>query len=165
MPSALRVSSPAPGEKRSGVDAVGHHGEAGHLEPQVGDRRRVLPRQRDQPVGAARQRAAHRLLVGEEQRAAQPGADEPVVVGDDQRRGGAARHGGERRLDPEDERVVDVHDVDLGQPEQARQQRRGAELEQRREAPQRRRRRRRRARRRDRQTETSCPRRVCSAAW
>ena len=117
------------------VDAVWHLDQLLRLlalKPcQVGNRRGVVGRQHAHAIGGADQRRRDGVLVGLEQPAANTAADEPVLVVDEQRLAAslASQAGKQRQLRAEDERVVDVDDVEARDPRQRWDQRRVADGE------------------------------------
>ena len=121
-----RPVSSGPGRERVGVDAVRHldHPLGGPLERplEVGDRAGVVLAEHEDPVGGADQRRGDRALVGLEQDPARSLADQPVLVVDDQRRAAPAlaQPPEQRQLGAEDERVVEVDDVEARRAAPAR---------------------------------------------
>jgi hypothetical protein len=132
LPESARVLA---GGEQLGVDAVGHLDQLRRVvlsrAAQVRDRVRVIGGQHADPVGRADQRGANRVLIGLEQGASRTVLDEAVLVVDEQRLGAAlAREPGEQgELRAEDERVVQVDDVEPFDAAQARDQRRVADRE------------------------------------
>ena len=130
-----RPRSVRPGREQLRVDAVWHLDQllratlAGPAK--VRDRARVVARQHADPVRLADQKRRGRVLVGFEQGPARALADQPVLVVDQQRLAPApSRQSPEQRqLGAEDERIVEVNDVEALDPSQARDQRRVADRE------------------------------------
>jgi hypothetical protein len=122
-----------PGGEELGVDAVRHLGEL--LGPalahaaQVGHRGGVVRRQDADPVGCADEERRDRVFVRREEGPASAAADEPVLVVDEKGLAPAlaAEATEQCQLRAEDERVVQMDDVEAAHPGEARDQRRVAD--------------------------------------